>query len=409
MAKDDLNKKIEARRKQLSDMLKNQKMTKLDITKFVKVGGEKTIETFIPTGLPAFDNILTDIANPDNVGIVAGKIIEIMGPSQSGKTFLATQIMKTFQNLDVKKYPNIKRRVLFIDAENTYYDIRFKVLGVDVDDPELWMMASFPSAEQNAEFAEACIKSGEFGCVVVDSVTALIPAEELDKSFEDNQSFGLHARFMSRFMRKMVEPCKTHNTTLLLINQLRVGKNSRGDFVDKGTGGQALEFYSHLRFKMQALNSKDSKIVDSDGEIIAGKSTIEIIKSRYHKNFVRCEVAIPFVEAEADPLANFAHSITNNFKLRQHMRYYYKAYQYYAPEDTDMQNVLASSKDIKEFIRMLCELPAPEKLAKGDTTSQNAFDYVTFVAKYSDDEKAVVQGMAYLEDDPTTDDEEAEE
>ena len=136
----ELQKKIEERRKKTSERAKKSGGN----PEYVLVGGEKEETIFIKTHIYELDLILTDAACEDNVGIPRGKVIEILGPSMSGKTWLCTQIMKVYQEMG--------ERVLYVDAENTFYDIRFNQLGVNTSNPDLWEYINFPSAEQNGMY-----------------------------------------------------------------------------------------------------------------------------------------------------------------------------------------------------------------------------------------------------------------
>ena len=128
-------------------------------------------------------------------GLPRGRIIEIYGPESSGKTTLALQCVAECQKEGGK--------AAFIDAEHAIDPRYAKALGVDVDE----LILSQPdSGEQALEIAEVLIKSGAIDLIVVDSVAALVPQAELDGEMGDS-NIGLHARLMSKAMRKLAGSC----------------------------------------------------------------------------------------------------------------------------------------------------------------------------------------------------------
>ena len=124
-------------------------------------------------------------------GFPKGRIIEIYGPESSGKTTLALQAIAECQKSG--------GRAAFIDAEHAIDPKYAKALGVSIDD----LILSQPdSGEQALEITEVLVKSGTIDLIVIDSVAALVPQAELDGEMGD-QNVGLHARLMSKAMRKL--------------------------------------------------------------------------------------------------------------------------------------------------------------------------------------------------------------
>lgn len=102
-------------------------------------------------------------------GIPRGRVTEIYGPPSGGKTTLTLHIIANAQKMGLQ--------AVFIDAENALDPIYARNLGVDVDK----LIVSQPDCgEQALEIADALIKSGQVGIVVIDSVAALVPRAELE-------------------------------------------------------------------------------------------------------------------------------------------------------------------------------------------------------------------------------------
>jgi recombination protein RecA len=189
-----------------------------------------------PTGLASLDIAL------GCRGIPKGRIIEIYGGESSGKTTLALQIVASFQQHD--------KLVAYVDAEHALdYDWSTHI-GVDVSK---WLLSQPDSGEQALDIVQALVSTGIVGLVVVDSVAALVPQEELDGDIGDKQ-IGAQARLMSKGLRKIVGLCVRSGTTVIFINQLRdkIGQVGPAYIHPEVTpGGRALKFYSSIRLEVR--------------------------------------------------------------------------------------------------------------------------------------------------------------
>ena len=142
-------------------------------------------------------------------GVPKGRIIEIFGPESSGKTTLALHIIAEVQKQGGE--------AAFIDAEHALDPIYARALGVDTDA----LLVSQPDyGEQALEITEALVRSGAIDAVVVDSVAALVPKNEIDGDMGDSH-VGLHARLMSQALRKLSGAIAKSSCIVIFINQLR--------------------------------------------------------------------------------------------------------------------------------------------------------------------------------------------
>jgi recombination protein RecA len=222
----------------------------------------------IPTG-----TLSIDIASGVG-GVPRGRVTEIYGPESSGKTTLALHVIAEAQKRDGV--------AAFIDAEHAL-DIGYASrLGVNVDD----LLVSQPDyGEQALEIVEVLVRSGAVDVVVVDSVAALVPKAEIDGNVGDTH-VGLQARLMSHALRKFTGILKRSNTALVFINQIRMKIGVMFGNPETTPGGNALKFYSSMRFDIRRL----AQIKDGQ-EVLGNRTRVKMVKNK---------VAPPFKIAEFD-------------------------------------------------------------------------------------------------------------
>ena len=212
-------------------------------------------------------------------GFPKGRIIEIFGPESSGKTTLALQAIAQCQKEGGK--------AAFIDAEHAIDPKYAKALGVDIDE----LILSQPdSGEQALEIVDVLIKSGAIDLIVVDSVAALVPQAELDGEMGDS-NIGLHARLMSKAMRKLAGSMNTNSCTTIFINQLREKVGVMFGNPETTTGGKALKFYSSIRVEI-----RKSEAIKNGTEVIGNKVNVKVVKNKVAPPFKSCQVEVYYGE-----------------------------------------------------------------------------------------------------------------
>ncbi len=212
-------------------------------------------------------------------GLPRGRIIGIYGPESSGKTTLALQCIAECQKDGGK--------AAFIDAEHAIDPRYAKALGVDVDE----LILSQPdSGEQALEIAEVLIKSGAIDLIVIDSVAALVPQAELDGEMGDS-NIGLHARLMSKAMRKLAGAMNANGCTTIFINQLREKVGVMFGNPETTTGGRALKFYATIRMEV-----RKSEAIKNGQDVVGNKVNVKIAKNKVAPPFKTCQVEIYYGE-----------------------------------------------------------------------------------------------------------------
>ena len=225
------------------------------------------VET-IPTGSLSLDLAL------GLGGVPKGRIVEIYGPESSGKTTVALHMIA-----EVQKRGGIAG---FIDAEHALDPVYAKNIGVDID--ELYISQP-DSGDQALEITETMVRSGAMDIILVYSVAAMVPKQEIEGDMGDSH-VGLQARLMSQALRKLTPVISKSNCVVIFINQLREKVGVMFGNPETTTGGRALKFYSSVRMDVRRIET-----LKQSGEMVGNRTRVKIVKNK---------IAPPFKEAEFD-------------------------------------------------------------------------------------------------------------
>lgn len=256
----------------LEDTLKSIQ-TKFGEGAIMKFGDSPKVDiNVIPTGSIGLDMAL------GVGGIPRGRIIEIFGPESSGKTTLSLHIVA-----EAQKQGGV---CAYIDAEHAMDPEYTKKLGVNINN----LLISQPdNGEQALEIVESLVRTGKIDVVVVDSVAALTPKDEIEGDM-GAYHVGKQARLMSQALRKLTAIVARSKTVVIFINQIRMQIGVMFGNPETTPGGKALKFYTSVRLDIRKIAQ-----IKKGEDVVGSRTRVKIVKNK---------VAAPFKQTEFDIIYN---------------------------------------------------------------------------------------------------------
>ena len=256
----------------ISETLRSIK-TKFGEDAIMTLGETKRVDVdAVPTGSIGLDDAL------GIGGFPRGRIIEIYGPESSGKTTLSLHAIAEAQKMNGV--------CAFIDAEHAMDPEYAKNLGVKLEE----LLISQPNTgEQALEIVESLVRSGKIDVIVIDSVAALTPKDEIEGEMGAHH-VGKQARLMSQALRKLTGIVSKSKTVVIFINQIRMQIGVMFGNPETTPGGKALKFYTSVRLDIRRIAQ-----IKKGEEVVGGRHRVKVVKNK---------IAAPFKSTEFDLIYN---------------------------------------------------------------------------------------------------------
>jgi recombination protein RecA len=217
-------------------------------------------------------NAMLDVAisNRPYGGLPVGRITEITGLEQSGKSLLSAHLLAEAQR---------KGGVaVLIDTETAVSREFLEAIGVDISK---LLYVSVDTVEGIFEACETIIEQVRKGdkdrlvTIVVDSVAAASSKKEMEADYDKDGYATDKAIIISKAMRKITNMIGRQSIALVFTNQLRQKMNAM--FGDPWTtsGGKALAFHASVRLRLKNMGQ-----LKAGDRIVGIKVRCQVIKNR---------------------------------------------------------------------------------------------------------------------------------
>jgi recombination protein RecA len=304
----------------------------------------------------SFGSATLDVAVSNRAygGAPVGRIIELTGLEQTGKSLVATHLLAETQKKDGV--------AVLIDTETAVNRDFMEAVGVDIS-KLLYVPAD--SVEQIFDIMETIIErvrktdKDRIVTIVVDSVAAASTMTEIAADYGKDGYATDKAIIISKAMRKITNMIGRQEILLVFTNQLRQKMNAM-PFSDPYTtsGGKAIQFHASVRIRLKSKGKIKTKVNGKD-RIVGIKVIAEITKNRLGPPLRTAEFEIYF-DRGIDNYGTWLQVLKDSSMIKQGGAWYT-----YVQESTgeelkfqskDFHQMLEDDESLKEEIYLkICE------------------------------------------------------
>jgi recombination protein RecA len=230
------------------------------------------VKEWVSTGSTILD---LAISNRKNGGFPVGRVCEITGLEQSGKSLLAAHTL-----LNTQKKGGL---AVYIDTENALSTEFLSAIGLNLKE---MLYVPLETVEDIFETVETIIEKvrssdkNRLVTIVVDSIAGASTKTEMAADFDKDGYATAKALIISKAMRKITNLIGRERICLIFTNQLRQKLNAPA-FSDPWTtpGGKGIPFHASVRIRLSSVGAIKGKINGVE-EIIGSKVKAKLIKNR---------------------------------------------------------------------------------------------------------------------------------
>jgi recombination protein RecA len=225
---------------------------------------ELPVTHVVPTGICSLDSIL------GIGGLPRGRLVEIYGPPQGGKSTLCYGVLAEAQKLGL--------RCAYVDAEHALDKAYMNAIGVTDD-----LLINQPgSGEEGLTVLHNLVKEKAADVIVVDSVAALVPQQIIESDIGDCNVASL-ARLMSGAIKKLTGLASINNVLVVFINQITYKIGGYGN-PETTPGGNALKYHASIR-----LDVRGKQKILKGGNPIGVTTRVKVVKNKLAVPYKNCE------------------------------------------------------------------------------------------------------------------------
>ena len=244
------------------------------------------VKEWVGTGSTILD---LAISNRKNGGFPVGRVCEITGLEQSGKSLLAAHAL-----LNTQRKGGL---AVYIDTENAISTEYLTAIGLNLKD---MLYIPLETVEDVFEAVEVIIEKvrssdkNKLVTIVIDSIAGASTKTEMAADFDKDGYATAKALIISKAMRKITNLIGRERICLIITNQLRQKLNAPA-FSDPWTtpGGKGIPFHASVRLRLSSVGAIKAKIEGHD-EVVGSRVKAKLVKNRVGPPLRECEYEIYF-------------------------------------------------------------------------------------------------------------------
>ena len=240
------------------------------------------VKEWVGTGSTILD---LAISNRKNGGFPVGRVSEITGLEQSGKSLLAAHVL-----LNTQKKGGL---AVYIDTENAISAEFLTAIGLNLKDMLYIPLDTMEDVFEAVEKVRSSDKN-KLVTIVIDSIAGASTKTEMAADFDKDGYATAKALIISKAMRKITNLIGRERICLIITNQLRQKLNAPA-FSDPWTspGGKALPFHASVRIRLSSIGAIKVK-VEGHEEIVGSRVKAKLVKNRCGPPLRECVYEVYF-------------------------------------------------------------------------------------------------------------------